>query len=462
MPKLRRPLAKPLTGVPGRLMSCMRSLAGVQEFDVYLSRGGVELELQAIRSILNQDVVGTPELDVHATYKGGFGGGKNLWQSYPCEEDGNLPWNPLVDDEPASYEKAAMREDIPTSPSAILKETRLRLRKKPTSDESSDGLAWRVRPSPEIELVRPTNTEPKRLPVTYSHKRKVSEAISDYEEQHLGKRDTGATTQEKVKPTQEKAKPASAAIRTISASHQDPAGTQAYRHISNPAPHRDTTGVNNPSITTAERNIEPSAARRTTAATARTPPPDPPAHTTPYYRRRASSPPALPPSPPDHDAAPPLHLRAAVLDCLRARAGTAAASQPPSDLSSLHTPHLFLELSEFLAAATRLDPRAHDTHREPLLALGAAARSGDVAAFDAAMGMCQREVVREAWGAGQELLGECFVLLDWLNGSVCRVAGTLMLGVLVGLGDVGEVHWGSEEWTGELARVRATAFWAFG
>lgn len=513
MPKLRRPLATPLTGVPSRLMSSMRSLSGVREFDVYLSRGTVELELQVIRSMLNQGDVETPELDLNATFSGGFGGGKNLWQSYPCEEKENSSWNPLIDNDPPSYEKMAMHADVHADPCAILKETRQRLCKKPASENLSGGVLSRVRPSAEPAPTRTLEPETKRIPGMHGHKRKVSEAISDYEKQHLGKRDSGETTPEKVKVE------APATAQRLAPTHQKPAGPQPYRHSSGPAaPYNIPLAGKSKTVNELERYKELSISRSAAAATAGPPntttAPAPPAHRTAYHHhnhnRATSNPlpqpkpssaplPPLPTPPPsasadDHDtASTPLHLRAAVIECLHARDAHSSLSDP----GPLHTPHLFLELAEFLSAASRIDPRAHETHSALLLALGAAAREGDVATFDANMRLCQQRVLRDAWGAqahqqrgrgrgrgGEEvvvvaaeemLLGECLALLDWLNGSVCRIAGTVMMGMLVGLGAglmaqaqaFGGMGGDAEErarreWAENLAKVRAAAFWAFG
>ncbi|KAH7025573.1 hypothetical protein B0J12DRAFT_790165 [Macrophomina phaseolina] len=481
MPKLRRPLATPLTGVPSRLILSMRSLSGVREFDVYLSRGTVELELQVIRSILRQNDVGTPELDFHATFSGGLGGGKNLWQSYPCEEKGNLSWNPLIDNDPPPYGNMAAHADACTDPCAILKETRSRLCKKPAPENLSSGRLSRVRPSPDSELLRTADTETKRPLGMQGHKRKVSEAISDYEKQHLGKRDAGGSTQETGKG-------GPAAAQTITVTHRSPASAQASRYASGPVLCGDTTKSNGATVSDAERHKALAVARHATAAD--TTAPDPPAHRT-MYRSPAPNPLAparlpLPAPPADEEVATPAHLRAAIMDCLHAR-----AAQSLTDPSPLHTPHPFLELTEFLAAASRIDPHAHETHSALLLALGAAAREGDIPSFDANMRLCQQRVLRDAWAqrtrgrddvrgaaaaaaAAEELLGECFALLDWLNGSVCRIAGTMMMGMLVGLvaslpaqapviaGMGGAVEKSRREWTENLAKVRATAFWAFG
>lgn len=74
----------------------------------------------------------------------------------------------------------------------------------------------------------------------------------------------------------------------------------------------------------------------------------------------------------------------------------------------------------------------------------------------------------------EELLGECLVLLDWLNRSVCRIAGTVMMEMLVSLsaslpaqtqaagGMGGAEERARRKWTENLAKVRAAAFWAFG
>lgn len=504
MPKLRRPLATPLTGVPSRLMSSMRSLSGVREFDVYLSRGTVELELQVIRSMLNQGDVETPELDLNATFSGGFGGGKNLWQSYPCEEKQNSSWNPLIDNDPPSYEKMARHADMHTDPCAILKETRQRLCKKPASENLSGGVLSRVRPSADTAPTRTLEPETNRIPGMHGHKRKVSEAISDYEKQHLGKRDSGENTQEKVKE-------APAPAQRIAPTHQKPVGPQPYRHSSGPAaPYNIPLAGKSKTVNELERYKEISISRSAAAAgppnTTTTTAPAPPAHKTAYHNRATSNPlpqpklsspplpplPTPPPSAADEDAAAasttPLHLRAAVIECLHARDAHSSLTDP----APLHTPHLFLELAEFLGAASRIDPRAHETHSALLLALGAAAREGDVAAFDANMRLCQQRVLRDAWGAHQRgrargrggddvavaeemLLGECLALLDWLNGSVCRIAGTVMMGMLVGLGASLMAHaqafggMGGDaeerarrEWAENLAKVRAAAFWAFG
>ncbi|KAF9630288.1 hypothetical protein BFW01_g850 [Lasiodiplodia theobromae] len=495
MPKLRRPLATPLTGVPSRLMSSMRSLSGVREFDVYLSRGTVELELQVIRSMLNQGDVETPELDLNATFSGGFGGGKNLWQSYPCEEKDNSSWNPLIDNDPPSYEKMAMHADVHADPCAILKETRQRLCKKPASENLSGGVLNRVRPSAETVPTRNLEPETKRIPGMHGHKRKVSEAISDYEKQHLGKRDSGETTPEKVKE-------APAPAQRIAPTHQKPAGPQPYRHSSGPAaPYNIPLAGKSKTVNELERYKELSISRSAAAAGPNTTAPAPPAHKTAYHNRATSNPlpqatksaplPPLPTPPPsataDHQdtSSTPLHLRAAVIECLHARDAHSSLSDP----APLHTPHLFLELAEFLATASRIDPHAHETHSALLLALGAAAREGDVGTFDANMRLCQQRVLRDAWelrgrgrgGRGgredvaEELLGECLALLDWLNGSVCRIAGTVMMGMLVGLGAglmaqaqaFGGMGGDAEErarreWAENLAKVRAAAFWAFG
>ncbi|KAB2573409.1 hypothetical protein DBV05_g7939 [Lasiodiplodia theobromae] len=493
MPKLRRPLATPLTGVPSRLMSSMRSLSGVREFDVYLSRGTVELELQVIRSMLNQGDVETPELDLNATFSGGFGGGKNLWQSYPCEEKDNSSWNPLIDNDPPSYEKMAMHADVHADPCAILKETRQRLCKKPASENLSGGVLNRVRPSAETVPTRNLEPETKRIPGMHGHKRKVSEAISDYEKQHLGKRDSGETTPEKVKE-------APAPAQRIAPTHQKPAGPQPYRHSSGPAaPYNIPLAGKSKTVNELERYKELSISRSAAAAGPNTTAPAPPAHKTAYHNRATSNPlpqatksaplPPLPTPPPsataDHQdtSSTPLHLRAAVIECLHARDAHSSLSDP----APLHTPHLFLELAEFIATASRIDPHAHETHSALLLALGAAAREGDVGTFDANMRLCQQRVLRDAWelrgrgrGRGredvaEELLGECLALLDWLNGSVCRIAGTVMMGMLVGLGAglmaqaqaFGGMGGDAEErarreWAENLAKVRAAAFWAFG
>lgn len=478
MPKLRRPLATPLTGVRSRLISSMKSLAGARELDVYLSRGTVELELQVIRSILNQDDVETPELDLQATFSGGFGGGKNLWQSYPCEETGDPSWNPLIDNEPPPYDKGVTHAHAHTDPCAILKETRQRLGKKPTPESLSGGYLCRVRPPADTVPTRPTETETKRLPGMHGHKRKVSEAISDYEKQHLGKRDAGESSQHK-------AKEGSTTPQNMAIHHRDPNGSQPDRHVSGPAQYSAITGPRSKTFSDIERYKELAIAR--CAEAANTTAPDPPAHKTVYHRPASNTlAPAKSPQQPlpapvaDEESATPLHLRAAVIDCLHAR-----AAQSLTDPSPLHTPHLFLELAEFLVTASRIDPHAHETHSTLLLALGSAAREGDISGFDANMRQCQHRVLRDAWAQrrrgredsplmAEELLGECLVLLDWLNTSVCRIAGTVMMEMLVslsaslpaqtqaagGMGDAEERA--RRKWTENLAKVRAAAFWAFG
>lgn len=442
MPKLRRALGRPLTGVPGRLMSSMRSLSETREFDVYLLRGDVNDQLQEIQSMLDRDDVETPDLDLNATFRGGSGGGKNLWKSYPCEENGNLGWNPLVDDAPPPYE-AVVREETSATHLAKLDESRSPGRANPLSQASSASLFWRVESiTPERrKSMRFRDTESQIPPTAIlAQKRKAAEALCDNEE-----------------------------VSSKGDASQPPLNEKARHDLEKP-PYEGSTEADTSDVLSAglpqaldahwsDAGVQDGPAGTTTPA--------------------AHLPDSSPPPPPDRVAAP---FRAAVIDCLRARAPNnaipSAPSSSPVDLAPLHAPHLFLELKEWLVTASQLDPLVHQTDSVRLLALGGAARRGDVRVFAVHMRACQRRLLCDAWRrmppAEDVLLHECFEVLDWLNGSVCRNAGTMMMGMLVGLRvpaqEVGmssgkgdrERKEAEGRWRESLASVRAAAFWAFG
>lgn len=445
MPKLRRPLEKPLTGVPGKVISSMRSLSETKQFDVYFLRGDVDDQFHEIQSMLDQGDAETPDLDLTATFRGGSGGGKNLWQSYPYEESGNLGWNPLVDDTPPPYE-TVVREDINAGHLAKLHESRSPGCANPLSQASSASLFWRVKSmTPERrKSMRFRDTEPQIPPTAIlAQKRKAAEALCD-NEGASSKRDASQSLSNE-KPQHDLEKPPYEGSTEADASDVLSAGfSQAEdAHWSDAGTQDSPAGITTPA----------------------THPPD-----------------SSPPPPPDRVAAP---FRAAVRDCLRARVSNGALPSTPSsspvDLAPLHVPHLFLELKEWLAAASQLDPLAHETDRLRLLALGAAARRGDARVFAVHMRACQRRLLRDAWRlmppAEDVLLHECFEVLDWLNRSICRNAGTVMMRMLVGLrtpaqgvgmattseGEGGREREEAEgRWREGLALVRAAAFWAFG
>ncbi|OJD40275.1 uridylate kinase [Diplodia corticola] len=495
MPKLRRPLARPLTGAPGRLMSSLRALSEAKEFDVYLSRGDVEHRLQKICSTLHQHPIETPDLDINATFDGGYSGGKNLWESYPFVGGAEYAWNPMVDEAPPPYD-AVLGEDVsPEPPPAVEKippqpvpgtsgrrvvswnpDRHLRaeipsiFQKSEPSKIKQLLMSW----SPESHVGLADVSPPRPSAAIAGHKRRVRSdgAI-------LGK------TEARFPP-----RPA----------HPDP--TAAYDRISEAA----TSNIGSPEITQPadarhsdsfgdEKSIisaystAPSYQKSSGASISPSPQP-------PTRSWRADSIIANPPSPvdqpddDDHDAADPPSpmdhrpgsdhptaslLRAAVLASLHARSGPSADSSAtdPPDPALLHTPNLFLELQEWLAVASSLDPLAHETHRAALFALGAAAREGLTTDFDSGMRDCQRALLRDAWREwppAENMLEDCFEVLDWLNGAVCRNAGTVMMPMLVGLRapaqDVGMMGAGDDgaekAWREALAEVRAAAFWVFG
>lgn len=537
MPKLRRPLARPLTGAPARLMSSLRALSEAKQFDVYLSpRGYVEHRLQKIRSTLYQHLIETPDLDMHATFGGGYGGGKNIWESYPCVEDGESAWNPLADDtycEDVPAEKVELVKEHPIQPSF---ET-LGRRVVPwppdgnTPPAETTSMFWKPEPSkikklllaekhpiqPSYETLnrrvvswtppernrRSTETpstfwksEPSRIKKLFSqpfastpsqpptpsipgHKRRV---LSDGA--ILSKPEPRAPPHREplpdLPPLPPLYKSTTAESANTSATRPPPitlpAGSHRFGNEKSTLP-ANPPANRPPQITLPagahrfgdEKAILSAYSTPTPSRHHRLPPAPPPHHADPKDAPNPSTTntlPATPQSPCDHASAS--HLRAAVLACLESRRATSPSPPSSSPSSSLlHTPHLFLELQEFLTAAAPLSPHFHESHRAQLLALGAAAREGRTADFDAGMRDCQRRLLAEAWRQwppAENLLEEGYGVLEWLNGRVCRNAGTVMMGLLVGLrGAAQGVGMGGEGgWREAVAEVRAVAFWAFG
>ncbi|KAL0264058.1 hypothetical protein SLS55_000002 [Diplodia seriata] len=490
MPKLRRPLARPLTGAPARLMSSLRALSEVKEFDVYLNCGDVEHRLQKIHTILRQHLIDTPEVDIQATFGGGYGGGKNLWESYPCIEAGELAWNPLVDD-PPPYD-AVLCDDVSAEPPA----TKKPLPQPPTKKSGRRVSSWTPdRPMPaEVPSIFEKTSEPskiKQLLMSWAPDPQMD--LNDC----MPKRSSAAMQAHKRRVRSDGAILAKGDGRV-------PQRQAAYESITEAA----TSYISSPEVPQPLYTRPPDKfgdkfgdeksiiSAYSTAPTTQhrlptpiSPPPhvfhhrlptpiSPPPHSLRAERGTDVDPHSNPASPvnPDHSAS---LLRAAILALLHSRdpsfnpSSTPSSSSPPPDAALLHTPHLFLELQEWLAAAAQLDPLAHETQRPQLFALGAAAREGRTSDFDAGLRACQRDALQSAWAQwppAENLLPECFDVLDWLNGVVCRNAGTVMLPMLVGLRgaaqDVGMMGVGNDEaekaWREAVAEVRAAAFWAFG
>ncbi|KAF4303024.1 hypothetical protein GTA08_BOTSDO08737 [Botryosphaeria dothidea] len=436
MPNLARKLERPLAGAPSRLLSSLKALTEVKEFDLYLYSGHAEEQLKFLSARLQRGGFKTPDLDLHSTYPGGRGG-TNIWDSYPCRriDTGKLVWNPLVEDAPPPYH-AVVRESPPPKAPVFLKDFSPAAEPYCPSDVSSSGtrITWRISPQPLHEQIRATDISPQLPPAQAgAQKRKAADAVSDNEG------------------------PAESRVRTTSG--RDRQQTPIYDGTTDPdSPSAETPEQEEPSPQPPQA---PSLAVTSSAALHDL---IQPGCTT---DADSSPPPILPlPPPVDHEG---IRLSAAVARFLQHRKPAALP-----DFSHLSTPHLFFELREFLALAWQYDIAAHDTHLSSLLLLGACAREGNTALFDVTMRECQRRLLRASKAKvmrGEELVGEVEGLLDWLNRRVCRNAGALMMPALVelkgraeeveGLGGA-EREKGEEVWRGRLAGMCAAAFWGFG
>ncbi|KAH7053179.1 hypothetical protein B0J12DRAFT_727454 [Macrophomina phaseolina] len=434
MPQLPRKLERPLAGAPSRLLSSLKVLTEVKEFDMYLRPGLVTDQLKVVSARLAQEDFKTPGLDLHATYPGGLGG-INLWDSYPCRriDSGKLAWNPLVEDAPPPYH-AVVRESPPPKASALLKAaTPPQIEAHYPSDTSSGAtrITWRISPPPLQGHIRAIDTTP-QIPPTHiqAQKRKAADAVSDNEG------------------------PAESKFR--SGPDQDGPHAVIYDGTTDP----DSPAAESPEPGEIYQSNLPPALQASAGALYDL---VQPGSTT----DADSSPPHLPPPPPDHEG---VRLSISIAHFLQRRNPSARP-----DTSHLTLPSMFLELKEFLMLAWQYDNAAHDTHLSHLLALGACAREGNVALFDTAMRDCQRRLLRQSRkkvSPGGDLVEQVEALLDWLNRRVCRNAGALMMPALVelkikaeeveGLKEAAQREKAEEAWRGRLAAVCAAAFWGFG
>lgn len=117
-----------------------------------------------------------------------------------------------------------------------------------------------------------------------------------------------------------------------------------------------------------------------------------------------------------------------------------------SEVKGMAPETLFAEIIHWLHAALKVDPNAHRSLLTELLTLGAAARKGDVAAFDQMRAICSARLALQAAGAGKHVdtarlspldtmeafERELIDLVKWMN-SIDRYADVILQESLVSL-----------------------------
>ncbi|KAL1618429.1 hypothetical protein SLS56_010546, partial [Neofusicoccum ribis] len=421
----RRPRMR-LSGTSGQLLRQLKSLTKAGAIDVYLEYGPVLPQLEGISSRLERGDLVTPLVDVDAMYERGLRCGKNEWTHYPCDEHGlsTASWNPLVDDDPPPYEEVAVNGQRNTVQELTSAKSPLALKEvSPHPSEVSSGatrIGWRSVQEPSVEPVQFTDAVPqRRTSPPNGLKRKAGHVFPDAE----------------------------------------------VVQSRNKAPHMTTASGGTREESPAPRDIVPhsqSARAADTSAQSLT--------------QRGSTT-EEDPSPVErmlleYDA---IRFSNTVTDFLRAR----CSRHDPSELDPfcLRSPHLFLELKEWIYVAWNYDTSACETYRMQLLTLGAAVRENDRSLFDATMRECQQLLLSRAPGrmlADATPVNQVSSMLDWLNSRICRNAGKLMMPLLVDLklaaekvetlelSQVADMIKARKEWNDKLAGAYAAVFRAFG